>query len=65
MSFNKLVILFGHKEFLKMMDSIESEARLNAIRKASRSSSKAQRRTNKPHVSKSVRQRHTRRVQAR
>lgn len=55
----------GYKEFLKMMDTIESEARFNDIRKASRSSNKVQRRTNKLHMSKSVRQRHTRRAQAR
>ena len=55
----------GYAAFLKMMDTIESEARFNDIRKTSRSSNKVQRRTNKLHISKSVRQKHTRRVQAR
>ena len=54
-----------YRDFCKMMDAIESEARFNDIRKASRSSNKARRRTNKLHVSKSVKQRRTRRVQAR
>lgn len=54
-----------YRDFCKMMETIENEARFNDRHNASRSSSKAQRRTNKLHVSKSVRQRHTRRVQTR
>ena len=54
-----------YKDFCKMMDTIESEARFNDIRRASRSTNKVQRRTSKLHIPKSVRQRHTRRAQAR